>query len=381
MASKPKSEKTEKTVPTIQDILSSVMEANKADFLNDFPDQEYKVSTGSIRLDFATNGGAGPGVTRLMGVTEGGKTSEALVIMLNFLKKFKAEGGRGLYIRAEGRLSKDRQDKSGLTFVTKVEDWAAGTVLILDTNIYEVAAKTIVDIARGCRDSKVCIIVDSLDGLIPRGDDAKEFGDATKVAGGAVIGSLLFKKLGSYLVKFGHMLILISQVRAKMELQYSAEPSRNVSGTGGNAMQHAPDLMLEFWTINNSDRIMEKDGQPDLVDNRILGHMAKVRIKKSGNEKTGYTVAYPIKHGKQGCAIWVEKEIVEFLVDFGYVVKKGSWFVIEQDLEDEVKEFSGETLGIGGLTCQGAEKLEAILTPNDHVTEILKNFILERVIK
>ena len=41
---------------------------------------EYKVSSGSLNVDFELGGGLGPGLHRFIGMNEGGKTSEALEV-------------------------------------------------------------------------------------------------------------------------------------------------------------------------------------------------------------------------------------------------------------------------------------------------------------
>lgn len=374
-----KASKEEKAV-TAEQILSSIMDAHKDEHLNDLPDTFYKVSSGSLNLDYALNGGFGPGIHRFMGVTEGGKTSEALEVMRNFFKQF-AGASKGLFIKAEGRLSPELRKRSGMTFVSKVEDWKDGTIFVLESNIYEVAAKAICKLCTEMRDIKLCIILDSVDGLITRGDKEKDFGEATKVAGGAVVAGLLMKHLGAYVSKLGHMLIIISQVRAKVETGYSSEPSRQVSATGGNALQHSADVMIEFWTQTNSDQILEKDGeQPDIHKNRILGHYANARIKKSTNESTRYNIKYPIRHGVIGGSIWIEREIMEMLMNFSYIKKSGSWLSVTSDLVTEVNEFAGKKIFDGTEKAQGADNMENVICRDKETTEILRRFILEHVI-
>lgn len=374
-----KASKDEKAI-TAEQILSSIMDAHKDEHLNDLPDVFYKVSSGSLNLDYALNGGFGPGIHRFMGVTEGGKTSEALEVMRNFFKQF-AGASKGLFIKAEGRLSPELRKRSGMTFVSKVEDWKDGTIFVLECNIYEVAAKAICKLCTEMRDIKLCIILDSVDGLITRGDKEKDFGEATKVAGGAVVAGLLMKHLGAYVSKLGHMLIIISQVRAKVETGYSSEPSRQTSATGGNALQHSADIMIEFWTQTNADQILEKDGeQPDIHKNRILGHYANARIKKSTNESTRYNIKYPIRHGVIGGSIWIEREIMEMLMNFSYIKKAGSWLSVTSDLVTEVNEFAGKKIFDGTEKAQGADNMENAICRDKETTEILRRFILEHVI-
>ena len=59
-------------------------------------------------------------------------------------------------------------------------------------------------------------ILDSVDGLMTKGDSQKSMTEATKVAGGAVISSMLMNKISLALSKRGHMAIFISQVRSEI---------------------------------------------------------------------------------------------------------------------------------------------------------------------
>ena len=82
-----------------ESILSNYLKANKDDHYNFEETVEYKVSSGSLQLDLYLAGGFGPGLHRFTGVNEGGKTSESLQVMRNFLGSI--DKSRGLYIKAE----------------------------------------------------------------------------------------------------------------------------------------------------------------------------------------------------------------------------------------------------------------------------------------
>ena len=90
MGRKPKEqEPVQDTVPSAKSRLSSFLKENKDDHYNYEQEVYYKVSTGSLNLDIATSGGLCPGLHRFIGMNEGGKTSEALEVMKNFLKTVK----------------------------------------------------------------------------------------------------------------------------------------------------------------------------------------------------------------------------------------------------------------------------------------------------
>ena len=68
-----------------EDILNNYLKAHKDDHYNFEETVEYKISSGSLQLDLYMAGGFGPGLHRFTGVNEGGKTSESLQVMKNFL--------------------------------------------------------------------------------------------------------------------------------------------------------------------------------------------------------------------------------------------------------------------------------------------------------
>jgi RecA/RadA recombinase len=291
------------------------------------------VSSGSLQLDLQLGGGFGPGLHRFVGINEGGKTSEALEVMKNFLNEI--ENSKGFYIKAEGRLSPEMQKRSGVKFVFTPEEWVAGTCFVFESNIYE----TVVDamrqlVSKNEEKTKFCFLLDAVDGLIAKNDMDKSFEESSKVAGGAVIAATFMKKLSIALAKRGHMAIFISQVRADIKLDpYSKAPVRQTSATGGNALLHFANWILEFEPRFKGDLILKSaTDKIDLEKNRPLGHWAKVTVKKSPNEKTNLSIPYPIRYGRTGGkSIWIEKEIVDLLLAWELVTKSGAWFAPSED--------------------------------------------------
>jgi len=180
---KSKEEKPLKETVTSQGVLGSFLKANKSDHYNFEDEVTYKVSSGSLQFDLQLNGGFGPGLHRFVGMNEGGKTSESLEVMKNFLLTL--DNAKGFYIKAEGRLSPEMRERSGVKFVFNAEEWVVGTCFVFESNIYE----TVVDImrelvAKNEDKTKYCFLLDSVDGLITKGDLGKSFEDSNKVAGG-----------------------------------------------------------------------------------------------------------------------------------------------------------------------------------------------------
>lgn len=82
--------------------------------------EQYKISSGSLKLDYILQGGFGAGFHRLGGVSEGGKTSEAFLVMANMFKEMPTT--RGVYVKTE-RLSADLQKRTGIEFVSDPMKW------------------------------------------------------------------------------------------------------------------------------------------------------------------------------------------------------------------------------------------------------------------
>ena len=320
-----------------ENILNNYLKANKDDHYNFEETVEYKVSSGSLQLDLYLSGGFGPGLHRFTGVNEGGKTSESLQVMKNFLGSL--DKSRGLYIKAEGRLGPEVQVRSGVKFVFSPEEWVDGTCFVFESNIYETAMGLIRQlITNNDEKIKYCFIVDSVDGLIRKDDLGKNFEESSKVAGGAVIASDFCKKTSTALGKRGHMAIFISQVRADIKLDpYSKAPIRQTTATGGNALLHYANNIMEFEPRFKGDMILQNPSIKtiDSKKNPIIGHHAKVTNKKSAHENTNTTVSYPIRYGRTGgTSIWVEKEVIDLLYAWEFVEKKGAWIKATDDFRE-----------------------------------------------
>lgn len=348
---------------------------NNKDFHYNFEEEiDYKISSGSLIMDFEIGGGFCPGLHRFTGSNECGKTSCALQVMKNFLSE--PEKRRGIYIKAEGRLSKDMKERSGVDFVFSSEEWEDGKCFVFESNIYEVVVdllRTLVsDKASGI---KYFFILDSVDGLITQADYERSFYESAKVAGGATIASTLMKKISIALAKRGHIAIFISQVRADIQLDpYSKAPARQTSATGGNALLHYANWIIEFEQRFKSDLILEKPKEkPDSQKNKILGHYAKVTVKKSPNEKTNSQIRYPIIYGrKNGNSIWNEKEILDLMYIWGFANKKGAWINFDKNFIEEFK--SERSVEIPEI-IQGQNKFDEWLTENENAkNELIKYF-------
>jgi RecA/RadA recombinase len=361
-----------------QNVLGSFLKTNKEDHYNFEDEVDYKVSSGSLQFDLQLGGGFGPGLHRFVGMNEGGKTSESLEVMKNFCNSL--PNAKGFYIKAEGRLSPEMRERSGVRFVFSADEWVNGTCFVFESNIYETVVEVMRElVAKNEQKTKYCFLLDSVDGLITKGDLDKSFEDSNKVAGGAVIAANFMKRLSIALTKRGHMAIFISQVRADIKLDpYSKAPIRQTSATGGNALLHFANYIVEFEPRYKGDLILQDPANKtiDLKKNPIIGHFAKATIKKSPNEKTNMTITYPIRYGrKNGTSIWVQKEIVDLLYAWEFLEKKGAWI----NPVDEFKELLNENDLEFPEKVHGDANLFKFIEDNEKICDFLIGYFKQSI--
>lgn len=318
----------------------------------------YKISSGSLKLDRVLDGGFPPGIHRFTGSSEGGKTSEGLEVMNNFLNT--VDNSKGLIIKAEGRLSEKLKNRSGLKFVDTAKEWVPGTVFVLKCNIYDVVATFIAKLLEeNPEDFKYCFMLDSLDSLILLQDSKKSFDgeESVKVCGPNTLTKRLFKQFSLPITELGHLFIVITQVISNPSIKHERPEQLSVSGAGGNAVIHFSSYILKFEPRFNKDLILSHGDKPifSIDDTNIVGHWVNVTFEKTENEKSRLRVSYPVKYeDKDGCGgIWNELEIQNILMEFRLLEKSGAWYsfsspaiqkMTEAGLGDVIQEkFHGET--------------------------------------
>lgn len=358
-----------------QQLVKSYLNAPKIKpyHLNGLPFRgDYKISTGSKIFDSLIGGGFGSGLVRFVGPTEAGKTAEALQVQENFLNE--VDNSKGILVKAEGRLDENMTDRVGTKFVSDPEDWVEGTCWVFECNVYEIVFDLLTSIVTD-RDNKVryCIIIDSMDGLIRMGDLNKKSEDAAKVAGGAVMTGDFLRRTNLYMGKFGHLCIMMAQVRAEIKIsQFDPKDKNKLGGaSGGNASVHYPNWVIEYMRPNQGDYFLPNKEAQISMDNKPFGRNVPIKICKSTNETTSLGIRYPIKFGRKGrSAIWAEKETLELLMSWGYFDKKGSWF----KTSDSLTEFIGEEVNIQGMKNWLAE-----LEENADLAAKLSDFVDENI--
>lgn len=325
--------KIEKTLSP-EEQAESFIKSNKEDCLNYEKTHDYFVPASSLQLTSELGGGIPPGIHRAIGVATGGKTSQSLDFMFNF---FKIPNRRGIYVKAEGRLSLQMKVRSGIIFVTDPKEWKDGTCLILECNIYETIFSFIRNLINN-NESEIeyFFILDSLDSMVRKEDSVKGFDEAIKVAGGALLTSVFLKVSSLSMAKKGHIAIFISQVRDEIKInQYEKSNPRQGSSSGGNSIQHGSSIVMNHMQKYNDDQIREN---PADKNSKIIGCWAKIQLLKTDNEKNFTTVRYPIKYGRiGGDSVWKEYEVFDMLLMWNLIEKAGSWIKVSQVLIDELK--------------------------------------------
>ena len=115
-------------------VLDNILNRNKDHHYAFDNNIDYVISSGSLTLDIEMSGGIHPGIIRSSGITEGGKTSNALAFARNF-QITHPEKGCIIYIKSEGRLSENMIARSGVS--TDPAKWR-----VIPTNDYEFVTDT-----------------------------------------------------------------------------------------------------------------------------------------------------------------------------------------------------------------------------------------------
>jgi hypothetical protein len=300
-------------------------------------------------------------------------TPEAIEMCRNIFNGVK--NSKGLWVIAEGRgLSKENQERSGLKFVYTSDEWDVGTIFVFETNVFELFIKTVKElVTNNTEDIKYVFVVDSIDGLQLRDDKSKDVTEANKVAGTPALSKKMLQSLSLGMFKYGHIMILISQVTAEIKLdKYSPSLNRGGQFSGGNSLLHASDYILEYQQTWPGDYLFDKPGgKLNDGSSKTIGKYCKIILQKSAQETSRkQLIRVPIKFGRKPSGIWLEYECVDMLLAFGLLEQSSSWLVWSPDLYRELQAIDKDV----PEKIQGIDRTRQYLELNPPIT----NFLIEK---
>lgn len=352
--------------------LKDFLTQNPKGHYNDEPHYDYKVSSGSLNLDVAMKGGPQAGILRLVGLSEGGKSSASLSFVKNFFEVH--PNSRAVLIPSEGaRLESLLKNRGELEVVRNPAEWKNHTCFSYLTNVYELALKCIRGlIENNPTNTRYIFVVDSVDALVTAGDMEKGFEDAVKVAGGALLASTFGKTTSLMIAARGHLVILISQVRnssisVNKYAKHEDKLMDNISG--GNALVHYADWILQFQGHSaRADKLWageEGKGDP-------LGHFCEIDFIKAPKNISGRKCRYPIKYLPKGLGvIWSAYEVADTLLMYELASKKGAWIYFSDKILSVLAE--------GGFQVEsklhGIDKFRKFFDENEEISNYLFNYL------
>jgi RecA/RadA recombinase len=348
---------------TSQKQMELLMQKFKGDHLNFQETVRWKASTGTLLFDAELGGGFGAGGIKVNGASYSGKTHAVLTCISNGLKTI--PNSKGVWYDAEGRLDEEVKSRIDATFVYSASEWEVGTILVVETHIYEFVIDSINDLVKNNPNQyRYLFAIDSADTLIRRDDDEKTAAEGERVGAGGMLMSLLFKKAGAILNKLGHCLFVLSQLRAKVETNQYAPKDQNksVGGGGSNGLTHGVNQVWNFKGRTKTKNIEE--------GGKVVGHYCEIELSKGVKERIDIVVKYPVKHGEtKGKSVWKEYEISDLLVTWGFVEKRGAWVAFDADFIKELRE-AGFTVE-DEFKVNGLTKLKDWLEENPEITNHL----------
>jgi RecA/RadA recombinase len=325
---------------------------------------DWTSGTGSISLDMFMDGGNRPGIFRISGEFESGKTSFAI----NLAKIFQTtvENSFVVYINAEGRVTPEMIERIGVD--TSEKRW-----FCFDSNYLEGALGLIRELCTNNKDEKKYLfIMDSSDALIRKDDEdslsKKGFNGPQKIAGGASVFSVAGKALSLPISRFGHSLIILSQNRTKMNTQTGIAGNTQ---SGGKALGYYSSTIAEIQRLWTDLYIWENPSAGTIKEKgKKIGHYCVMRFTKTRNEKTGQEVAIPIKYDKvNGAHIWKEREVYDLAIAWEFLSVKGAgWHEFSDDVIEELKSKKIEI----PQKIQGEKKVVELFEQDPKLTEFFE---------
>lgn len=238
------------------------------------------VSTGCAVMDAALGGGWVLGrIANIVGDRSSGKTLQAIEACVNFHRQYPS--GYIRYAEAEAAFDTAYAEALGLppgvveftegdSEIRTIEDFYEDMVRAMDAN----------------KDRPMLYILDSLDALSDEAEAKREIGDASY--GGTKPKKLgeLFRRLVQRMESQEVLLIVISQLRDKLNVTFGEKQTRS----GGRALDFYATHIVWLAEIEKLKRTVEK------VD-RVVGVRVRARVKKNKVGLPFRECEYPIIFG------------------------------------------------------------------------------------
>ena len=339
MAKKTQEEAVNNNSEVTKNVIDALLGGYKDTHYGHLKPKRIIIPSGSLKLDSFATVRSGTAI-RNGGPPEAGKTSQAFLWAANYMTTLPK--AKTVYVNAEAKLSEELQKNTGLKFVWKGEDWDYGTVLVLETNVCETVGDMLVSLLKTAYEQgeHICIIIDSVDMLVSVKDLDKKLTDNKSPAGVNKLTKELLRKIGHLVRGFDAFLIFITQYAATFNPDpYSKTAPSMMEGNNVHGINHSCSYGFYYLQKTSKSYILEdEDAPPDPVKNKILGIYARVKLSKTSTGNTGYTIEIPIKKGRIGNAVWVEKEVTDLTLSYQILnkVSKG-WFGFDPHIIKEAK--------------------------------------------
>ncbi len=290
------------------------------------------ISSGVLPLDVALGIGGYPKgrIVEIFGPEGSGKTTIALCAVAEAQKA----GGLAAYIDAEHALDPRLAATLGVDVANlylSQPDSGEQALYILD----QVIRSGAVDI----------VVVDSVAALTPQAEIDGRIGES-QMGLQARLMSYSLRRLASIIAKTKCIVIFINQLRAMISTGYGQGPTETT--TGGRALKFYASIRLDV-------RRGKKIDKGDVT----VGHELYLKVVKN-------KLAPPFRMGHTsliyGKGIPKDLVIVDMAIDYGVIVKKGSWLA-----------YKGETLG------QGREAVSQLLAEHKDLQDEIVKAIMSKV--
>lgn len=359
-----------------KNLLDSLLKGYKDTHFNFDQEPQRIIPSGSMKFDMFAKIKSGTTI-RIGGPQEVGKTSQSLLFAQNYMNTFPKS--KTIYVNAEAKFGSEIQDRTGMTFTMNSKDWNYGSVFVFQTNDFNTIANTLKSLLISMHEQgeHLCIIIDSVDMLKLQDSSDKKIGENKKPAGVNWLTKEMFRQIGQEIQGYNAFLIMITQYAAVFKLDtYSPDAPHMMEGNNTHALNHQVSYAFYYRPRYKKDFILEdQDEKPDPIKNKILGVNAVIDIKKSASDETGISLEIPIKKGKVGNCVWIEKEIFDVCLMSGLVTKDKAWI----EFSDVIKKMAAQDKIDLKQKHQGLGQFSAYFEENPEITKWIVNKLRDTI--